>query len=163
MPYNLSEAALQYAGRGWRVFPCYPRAKEPLTRHGFKDATVKPSQIELWWSAHPDANVAIATGGASGLFVLDLDGADAIANVLELASAYGRMSCRAIVRTGRGFHIYCAMNAGEKVPCGQGKETGIDIRGDGGYVLAPPSIHPSGAIYTWVNPLTQPELIGIFV
>jgi len=164
------EAALQYAGRGWRVFPCYPRAKEPITKHGFKDATVAPSQIETWWSQWPDANLAIATGSISGMYVIDLDG-KGVTNMIALA--HGREKFQpgnAIVRTARGYHLYIRMEPGEKVRCRIGQphgldgldETGIDIRGDGGYVLAPPSIHPSGAVYRWVDPLSCSELSGLF-
>src|SRR5262245_49991368 len=66
-------AALSYAARGWPVFPCRPRAKEPLTQHGCKDATTDPHQITQWWTRWPEANIGIATGMASRIIVIDVD------------------------------------------------------------------------------------------
>jgi hypothetical protein len=70
-PGALLAAALRYAGMGYRVFPCAPGGKHPLTGHGFHDATADPDQIERWWARHPSANVGIAT---EGLIVIDVDG-----------------------------------------------------------------------------------------
>jgi len=67
----MTEIALQLAAKGKYVFPCRPRGKEPLTSHGFKDATTDPEQIRRWWSEHPDANLGLATGLLSRLVVLD--------------------------------------------------------------------------------------------
>ncbi len=77
----LLQAALAYAARGWPVFPCEPGNKKPLTAHGFKNASTDAATIEEWWARCPGANVAIATGEASGLYVVDEDagGADTIA------------------------------------------------------------------------------------
>lgn len=69
---SLREAALLYASKGWAVFPLQPRGKEPLTAHGFKDATTEAHQVEAWWDMWPDANVGLACG-ASGFFVIDVD------------------------------------------------------------------------------------------
>ena len=157
----LRDAALQYAGRGWRVFPLKPKNKIPLTRNGFKDATVAPSQIEAWWSKWPNANIGIATGRASGLIVIDLDGPDAIAAwqriVREQSGGVPSMADLA-VRTARGIHLYYRLRQGDKIPCsaGQDQEKGVDVRADGGYVAAPPSIHPSGSIYEWTTDTVTP-------
>ncbi len=59
-------AALGYTRRGWRVFPCKPGGKTPLTPHGFQDATTDEATIRGWWEQWPDANIAIATGSVSG-------------------------------------------------------------------------------------------------
>jgi hypothetical protein len=72
-PDDLLAAALRYAERGYRVFPCIPGTKHPITQHGFHDAPTDPGQIERWWSRHPRANVGIA---AEGMLVVDIDGAD---------------------------------------------------------------------------------------
>src|ERR1700722_19073193 len=72
VPASLPESALDYARRGWQVFPCAPRAKIPLTEHGFHDATTDPDQINRWWRDNPAANIGIATGDAN-LVVIDID------------------------------------------------------------------------------------------
>jgi hypothetical protein len=72
-PDDLLAAALRYAERGYRVFPCIPGTKHPITPHGFHDAVTDAAQIERWWSRHPRANVGIA---AEGMLVVDIDGAD---------------------------------------------------------------------------------------
>src|SRR2546425_645780 len=66
-------AALQYAQRGWAVFPLVAGTKQPLTTNGFKAATTDPGQVRLWWTEYPDANIGVATGKASGITVLDVD------------------------------------------------------------------------------------------
>ena len=146
--------ALQYAGRGWRIFPIKPLDKKPLTKHGFKDASVSPSIIEAWWKKYPTANIGLATGQASGLVVLDVDGQEGFESLDKLLAHYNGkpMPYTEIVRTSRGIHIYFALPQGERLPCstGQGIEKGLDVRGDGGYVILPPSIHPSGHVYEWV-------------
>src|SRR5436853_7839425 len=85
---TLLDAALSYAARGWRVFPCHTptavgsscrkdcgkdRGKHPRTEHGFKDATTDEATLRRWWSQFPDANIGIVTGAISGLAVLDED------------------------------------------------------------------------------------------
>ena len=146
------ECALQYAGRGWRVFPCRPKTKLPLTTHGFKEATVKPSLIERWWERWPDANVGVATGSMSGLLVVDVDGLDALARLQELSSAASEpLGATAVCVTSRGWHLYYMLEPGEIIKSSVGKDSraGIDFRAEGGYVLAPPSVHPSGWVYKW--------------
>ena len=70
---SMLKSALWYAEHGVPVFPCSPRAKEPFTAHGFKDATADAHQIRRWWRRWPDANIGIPTGKASGLLVLNVD------------------------------------------------------------------------------------------
>jgi hypothetical protein len=161
---ELLDAALQYASRGWRVFPihtvdeggcctchrtCSSPGKHPRTKHGYKDATVSPPQIEAWWAKWPDANIGIATGMASGIAVLDVDGPAGMQRLVDLVRDSGTtLPATPCVVTARGIHIYFALGPGERaVMCTSGD--GLDMRGDGGYVLAPPSRHPSGHIYRW--------------
>jgi hypothetical protein len=136
--------ALALAAIGMAVFPCRCRDKRPATVNGLKDATTDPEQITAWWTEQPDYNVAIATGAISKIFVVDVDGPDAECELkrLELPPTVEAI-------TARGRHLYfkhpnvlVRNTAGKIAP-------GIDTRGDGGYVLAPPSIHPSGALYRW--------------
>jgi hypothetical protein len=151
------EAALRYARFDMRVFPIKPRDKVPIVAGGFKAATVSPSQIRAWWMWSPEANIGIATGLASGLLVIDLDGREALAAFKRLHEERSNepLPPTPVVVTGRGWHIYLKMACGTPIRCssGQGDEKGIDVRGEGGYVLAPPSIHPSGHVYTWDSTL----------
>jgi hypothetical protein len=142
MTNGLLEAALSYAKRGWRVFPCRPKGKEPLTPSGFKNATTEEAQIRVWWQTWPDANVAIATG--NGLYVLDLDGPDGEVSVQGREIPDGPQ-----VTTGKGRHCY--FKTEEPLRLFTGKLPHVDGRGEGGYVIAPPSVHPSGAVYRWTE------------
>lgn len=143
----LRDGALGYAGRGLRVFPCAARAKTPLTKHGLHDATLDVVQIERWWRTVPDANVAVRTG--NGLVVLDADGDDGADSVHELERAHEPLPPTPRVKTGGGGAHYW-LRADGAVPCSAGRlAPSLDVRGDGGYVLAPPSMHPSGRSYEW--------------
>ena len=156
----LQIASLAYAARGWRVFPihsvhngvcscghadCKSPGKHPRTRHGVKDASIDKGTIEKWWRKWPTANVGVATG--SGLIVIDIDGAGGMATLRALLRGHTLPRAPA-VRTSRGLHLYFAMPAGRTVSCGS--SGGLDIRGEGGYVVAPPSIHASGHVYVWI-------------
>jgi hypothetical protein len=141
--------ALTLAQRGRAVFPCRPFDKRPATANGCKDATTDFDTIREWWLREPRFNIAIATGAISGIWVIDVDGLDAEAELRKLERAHDELPATVEVITARGRHIYFKTpktpirNSTSKI--GQG----IDVRGDGGYVLAPPSVHPSGRRYTW--------------
>jgi Bifunctional DNA primase/polymerase, N-terminal/Primase C terminal 1 (PriCT-1) len=141
--------ALTLAKRGLHVFPCRPRAKEPSTLHGVKDATTNPEIIRAWWSEIPQANVAVATGSVSGIFVLDVDGMDAEAGLHRLEASHGALPPTVESITARGRHLFFRAS-GAPVRNSVGKVApSIDVRANGGYVLVPPSIHPSGRAYAW--------------
>ena len=135
----MKSAALWYAEkRGWPVFPAAPGSKRPLTQNGFHDASVDPAQIEKWWDKWPDANVAIPTGAVSGLVVIDVDRKDG----RDGAEAYinlGLPETLAINTPTGGMHAYFR-HPGVEVRNRANWLPGIDIRGDGGYVIAPPSV-----------------------
>jgi hypothetical protein len=142
-------SALALAGRGFYIFPCRPRDKRPATANGPKDAITDPEIIRAWWRQHPDNNIAIATGPASGIFVVDVDGLDAEATLRRFEAEYGALPATVEVITARGRHVYFKWPQ-ESVRNSAGKiGPHIDVRGDGGYVLSPPSIHPSGRRYSW--------------
>jgi len=131
------DGALELANAGWHIFPVQPRGKQPLVKWR-EESTNDTTKVESWWSQWPDANVGIDCG-KSGLVVVDYDGVEA-PDLHTLA-----------VKTGRGVHHYFA-NAGDPVPNSASMlEDNVDVRGAGGYVLAPPSVHPSGALYEWSN------------
>jgi Bifunctional DNA primase/polymerase, N-terminal/Primase C terminal 1 (PriCT-1) len=143
------KTALQLARRGVYVFPCRPRAKEPATLRGLKDASRDPDVIRAWWRTDPTYNVAIVTGQISGLFVVDVDGLDAEAELRKLETEHGLPPSVEAITPRPGRHIYfrwpgtMVRNSASKIA------NGIDTRGLGGYVLAPPSVHPSGRRYAW--------------
>lgn len=150
----LLEAALLYAARGWHVLPCLPGAKLPLTGHGWKDATIDPVVIEKWWKEHPDGNVAVATGPSS-VVVLDVDGRHGGLGALsELEEQFQILRAAPRVKTADGYHIWFAGSVRSKTT----GRPGLEIKSLGRYVLVPPSIHPDGPIYSWVEELNGEPL-----
>ncbi|MEI6499406.1 MAG: bifunctional DNA primase/polymerase [Armatimonadota bacterium] len=152
----LLEAALAYAAQGWRVFPCKPRGKEPLTRNGCKAATVNAATIRKWWEKWPDANVAIAT---AGLLVVDTDGPTA-----ETIIAGRDLPPAPTAHTGKGKHRFFRDTAGVArnktglALAGVTEPDQVDIRATGGYVIAAPSVHASGKVYAWAPGLSPADL-----
>jgi hypothetical protein len=139
----LCDAAVHAAAHGWPVFPCQPRAKLPAIETGFHAATSDLEQVRAWWSAMPRANIGFVPGRA-GLIVIDIDGptGEAAAQRLGLLS-----EPTLIALTPRGAHRYYKHPGG-----GIGNRKladALDVRADRGYVLLPPSIHPSGHRYRW--------------
>lgn len=140
--------ALEYARRGWRVLPVHEGEKRPALSDWPSLASADAHQVADWWLQFPHRNIGLATGSRSGFFVLDIDpkngGADALA-VLE--DQNGRLPRTYSVRTGSGGrHYYFKMpdwDLGNSP--GQLKGTGIDVRGNGGQVIAPPSVTAVGS------------------
>jgi hypothetical protein len=143
-------AALALAQRGLHVFPCQERDKRPATGRGCLDATTDPKTITEWWRLLPDANIGIATGPASGIFVLDIDSPEAEHELHKIEAEFGLLPPSVEVITGKGRHIYFRYPTDRCIRNTQGKlAPGIDSRGHHGYVLAPPSMHESGRRYCW--------------
>jgi hypothetical protein len=144
------KAALDLAGRGWAVFPIKPNDKTPATKHGFKDASTEPAVVEKLFAKRSGCNVGIATGPASGLWVLDLDGPEGIKALDELERQHGKLpETVSAITGGGGRHLYFTCNGTEVKNRTKIREVPIDVRGAGGYVVVPPSIHPSGRRYEW--------------
>jgi hypothetical protein len=145
--------ALAYAARGWPVFPCGwqgERRKQPLTQRGFLDASRDPSVIETWWCRWPEANIGLPTGAVSNFDALDIDprhGGDESLAALEAEHGALPFTIRAFTGGG-GNHVLFRHRSGITNARG-GLPAGIDVRGDGGYILAAPSVHPSGRVYAW--------------
>ncbi len=165
---RMLRAALAYPERfGFAVFPCRPHGKPPLTEHGCNDATKDPAVISGHWRVSPSANVGIATGKASGIIVLDVDprhdGDDTLA---ALEAENGRLPDAPTVLTGGGgLHVYFKYPPGaDRIANSAGTlGPGLDIRADGGYVIAPPSVHENGNEYRWeiasrIDQMEPPEL-----
>ncbi len=148
--------ALRYLEMGLSVIPLRHKDKKPLT--SWDDYQKRRSQeweVEEWWATWPDANIGIVTGKVSGLVVVDVDGEKG----LETAKRLG-LPETPTVKTGKGEHYYYRHSGNGEIRNVQKKDSlpGIDLRGDGGYVVAPPSIHPSGEAYQWVIPLDSMPL-----
>lgn len=151
---EMLDAALGYAARGWPVFPL--DGKEPVTANGFKDATTDEDQIRAWWTARPTANIGLACGEASAV-VVDDDGPLSRPAIAEYVRVHGIETSEADLstvraRTRKGTHLYFAWSDGcEKLKNWTRPIPDTDIRTAGGYVVAPPSIHPAtGAAYAWI-------------
>lgn len=142
---SLIEAALGYAARGWAVFPLAPGTKVPLKgSKGFRDATTDSNTIRQWWTQTPDANVAIATGQVSGLLVPDVDqGNDKQGErtLRALEKQHGAIPETYTIKTPHGGrHLYLFLPAGVSIKSGTDKlGRWLDVKADGGYVVAPPS------------------------
>jgi hypothetical protein len=139
-------AALEYASRGWQVIPLKPRAKNPTV--SFSEATANPAKLRRWFGQDFPYNIGILTGIVSGVFVLDIDGSNGAFSLAVLERKHGSLPRTLISWTSSGCHFWFKCNGPIKTSVGQ-IAPGIDIRGDGGLVVAPPSIHETGAIYRW--------------
>jgi hypothetical protein len=148
-------AATEWARRGLPVFPLQPRSKLPFRgSHGCKDATRDEDRIWEWWRREPLANIGIATGNE--FFVVDLDGRDAENWWLNSCGRHGEPDETLEVQTARGRHVHFW------APCEIPNSAGllapkVDVRGTGGYVLAPPSKHPDGSTYLIIRDLPIAE------
>ena len=165
----LLEAAIAYAAKGWPVLPlhspgsdgscscgtagCQSIGKHPHTDHGLKDGSTDEATIRGWWAKWPDANVGVLTGRASGVVALDVDprhGGDE--SLAELEDRFGLLPRTLMIGTGGGgCHLYFARPS-EVVRSRSGFRAGLDFKADGGYVVAPPSLHASGSPYLVQTP-----------
>lgn len=160
--HELNDWALHYAALGLAVFPlawpisdrcscrksdCQSIGKHPIIERGFHKASTDPDQISEWWNRWPLANIGLPTGHM--MDVLDLDGHEAIQALHAHAPNEASQLDGPSVVTGKGAHLWMA-------PTGTKSRTGmlpkVDWRGNGGYVVAPPSLHASGDRYRWLNP-----------
>jgi archaellum biogenesis ATPase FlaH len=147
-PTKLGKAALAYARKGWPVFPCEARGKKPLTKHGLKDATTDPKKVRTWWSMWPEANIGHPTGEQ---IVLDEDGPEGKAALAALEKEHGTLPQTLTDSTGKGRHLFFHAN-GTRIRNSAGKlGPHLDVRGAGGYVILPPSVHTNGKRYEWVR------------
>jgi hypothetical protein len=139
----MGDEALAYAKKSVPIFPCKPHRKEPLTAHGFKDSSTDPDRIRAWWSRWPNANIGMPTGKRSGLVVVDGDPRNGAYDTLaELHEEGYELPLTATIKTGGGgFHHYLRCPEGVEIRNSAGKlGPGLDIRGEGGYVILPPSV-----------------------
>jgi len=153
-PGALAAAALWYVGQGLRVFPCEVRGKRPLgalARNGCNSATADADQVAAWWQTEPQANIGIACGNL--VDVVDIDGPPGYAAIADHWQALLDVSL-GLVHTGTGgAHIYVTADPRSRNGASRWG-AGVDTRALGGYVIAPPSVHPNGRLYTWTRPLS---------
>jgi hypothetical protein len=179
---DLAAAAACYARHGWAVFPCFtvepgtegPRCscgnaacaspgKHPigsLVPHGVSDAQADERAALEWWSSYHDANIGIATGDASGILVVDVDPVG-LATVADLERRYDQLPATWAAETGSGgIHLYYRMPDSDVRNSAGAVGLGVDIRANGGYVVAPPSRHLSGRRYGW-SPAWHPRRVDL--
>lgn len=160
---DLAVAARSLATAGVPVFPCEPDGKRPLTRRGFLDASSDRGQVAAWWSRIPNANIGIPTGAPSGVAVVDVDvhgpvdGRAAWSRALDAGLVDG---AGLMVRTPTGgAHAYFPATPAAEQRSWQATSAGVDFRGDGGYIIAPPSrriIDGRAALYRIADIATYP-------
>jgi len=162
-PPRLLDAAVSYARWGWPVFPLRPHSKQPATRHGFRDATNDVTRIAAWWTSHPHSNIGLPTG--ISFDVIDIDVPEGVPSYLSILNKEDRRTGRGqipdrhglVATSSGGLHLYIK-------PSGKGNSAGIrpgiDYRGAGGYVVAPPSkLAARGRSWSWtVKP--SPAITG---
>ena|SRR6185312_4889237 len=162
---QLISTAQWYGGAGFPVFPihwpeqdgcscrksdCPSPAKHPLTPHGFQDASQDRAMITEWWSRWPAANIGLTTGTPSGLLVVDIDPRNGGDRSLQTVIAKnGNLPATAQQFTGGGGRHFFFRYSGGRVP--KTLAEGIDLKGDGGYVVIAPSRHYSGGDYRWAG------------
>ena len=165
------DAALGYAQRGWRVFPlhgivngvctcgradCGSAGKHPLVGRGLYEATTDTRVIKEWWRGWRSANIGVATGAESGIVVIDVDLPAALAS-LDRLRELGVPDTLTGLTGGGGLHLVCSSsdaelgNSAGRLPGVEDELPGIDLRANGGYIVAAPSLHHSGARYAWLD------------
>ncbi|MDD1520017.1 MULTISPECIES: bifunctional DNA primase/polymerase [Bradyrhizobium] len=146
---DLLAAALDFAARGLPVFPCLPYGKTPAVARGFHAATTNPATIRRYWT-DPERNIGIPTGPPSGIWVLDVDGDEGEATLCALEERHGAIPKTRTALTARGRHAWFAYPG--SLPTTAGRiGPGVDTRGDGGYVVVPPSVHQTGHRYAFLG------------
>jgi hypothetical protein len=164
---NKLNAALDYASRAIPVFPCDPDTKKPLTPNGFKNASTDPKVITGWWRHWPAAMLATPTGKISGCVVLDVDqdkekGKDGEASLSALLEREGPLPETAVQVTPRGGRHFFFAHPGHKVKNSADEiGNGLDVRGDGGYIILAPSSRPDGGAYRWLRDPKDVDLAPI--
>ena len=151
--HSTERAAEDYLARGWSVIPVRPASKRPAVPwKRFQEQVATGKTLRDWFERTPDFNVAIVTGALSGIVVVDVDprhGGDE--SLRELEGLHGKLPKTVeAVSGGGGRHVYFS-HPGTEVHNRTGIAPGIDLRGDGGCIVAPPSIHPSGNRYRWAR------------
>lgn len=173
-------AALLYASRGWALGPtwgldparpsecscpnhgCASPGKHPVTGRGVHDFSSEVRMVHRWWARHPTRGIGLATGDRSGVWALDVDGALGASSLRDLTKRLGSLPDTVTSRTGGGgWHLLFRMPEDREVRNSAGKVgLSVDVRGNGGFIVLPPSLHLSGRRYRWL-PGRGPEEISL--
>jgi hypothetical protein len=146
---DLPTAAVDLAERGFPVILLRPRDKRPWAAGWPDEATADPAEVKRRWDERPTANIGLVTGTAC--WVLDVDGEEGRESLRALQAEHGRLSPTVAGRTGSGgYHLLLAPDARVRNSVRR-LGPGLDTRGHGGYVVAPPSVHPNGRRYAWLR------------
>jgi putative DNA primase/helicase len=141
--------ALDYLNGGFSVIPIKSKGKKPIVEwKQFQKEKATREQIAYWWQKYPKANIGIVTGSVSGIVAIDCDSKKA---AKEFEKAYPEAKKTRQVVTGKGRHFYFGWTDGIRNNVASRLGHGIDVRGEGGFVVAPPSIHPNGKRYSWCS------------
>lgn len=141
--------ALACVEQGWAVFPLVPNTKRPLTPNGFKNASKSAEAVKKWWAEHPNANIGLATGEASGIVVVDVDIKNGAKGRESLASLKGMSPTLTVTTPSGGWHLYFLCPPGG-IRSRNGMLPGIDFKGSGGYVVGPGSVI-DGKAYEYID------------
>lgn len=146
--------ALNYLSLGWSVIPLKPKSKEPLIKwQEFQKHHASASEVREWLTKWPSLNLGIVTGSISNLCIVDLDGPEGLASGQKLG-----LKSSVVSLTGNGRQLWY-QNVDGLQNSVKLLAPGMDVRAEGGYVVAPPSIHPNGKIYRWIN--TGPSVLSV--
>ena len=150
MQANILQTALAYADRGFSVIPIRPDKKPFIKWESYQTTKASPEEIKSWFTKWPGAMIGICTGEISGLLVVDCDNDGAYQKIQDLLPD-SFVTC--IAKTPRGYHIYLIYPKGEQISNAAGIMPGVDVRGQGGYIIAPGSVNTEGKAYTWLEGL----------
>lgn len=146
---------MEYAENGFSVMPCKPDKKPYIEWKEFQNRRAKAEEIRSWWGKWPKAMIGIVTGPISGILVIDCDSEEAYRKLQELLPD-SFLTC--IVKSPRGYHIYLVFPNGQHIGNAAGIMPGVDIRGEGGYIIGPPSTNAEGKFYAWMPGLSPDEV-----
>ncbi|MCK9229245.1 MAG: bifunctional DNA primase/polymerase [Syntrophales bacterium] len=148
---GMLNAALRYRQAGFSVIPVRPDKRPFVAWTEYQTRKATPEEIRTWFTKWPKAMIGIVTGEISGILVIDCDSEDAYQAIQKLLPE-SFITC--IAKTPRGYHIYLAMPKDKSVGNATGIMPGVDVRGSGGYIIAPPSINGEGGRYCWLDGLS---------
>lgn len=153
---NILQAALNYAGRGLSLIPIRQEKKPYISWAEFQHRKATADEIKAWWSKWPNAMIGIVTGQISGLFVVDCDSQEGFDTVQELLPDSLEIPT---ARTPRGgWHFYFQYPKGSNLTVQAAVMPGVDIRGEGGYIIAAPSMNGNSRGYEWLKGLSLAEV-----